>query len=126
MTETLEKQIVNTRFDENLIELTDLYKPSHWKQYPPGTEIIRSYFEARVGARYPFTKFFGLQYIIKRYFAGVQITREKIDEAQVNIDAAVGPGTFNIVGWNRLLEKHKGTIPIRICAVPEGQMGHLY
>ena len=33
---------------ENIILATDSYKVSHYKQYPPGTEKVYSYFRGRV------------------------------------------------------------------------------
>src|SRR3990167_2529206 len=65
--------------DFNIILATDGYKISHWKQYPPGTETVYSYFESR-GGEFPNTVFFGLQYLIKRYLEGVVITQAKIDD----------------------------------------------
>lgn len=35
--------------DDNIIMLTDGYKPSHWKMDPPGTEFKHFYFESRGG-----------------------------------------------------------------------------
>ena len=64
----------------NIILLTDSYKVSHYKQYPPGTEKVYSYFESR-GGLYPETCFFGLQYFIKRYLVGEVVTQQKIDDA---------------------------------------------
>ena len=34
---------------QNIILNTDSYKPSHWFQYPPGTEKVFDYVEARGG-----------------------------------------------------------------------------
>ena len=51
------------RFDANILLLTDSYKATHWKQYPPGTESIYSYFESR-GGRFDEVVFFGLQYYL--------------------------------------------------------------
>ena len=48
---------------DNLLLCTDSYKTSHWKQYPPGTEYVYSYFESR-GGKFDEVTFFGLQYII--------------------------------------------------------------
>ncbi len=106
----------------NIITLTDSYKLSHWKIYPEHTQNIFSYFEARVGARWKSTVFFGLQYILKEYLAGNVITKEKISQAKELVDAHMGPGIFNETGWNRLLEKHGGKLPVRIKAVPEGSV----
>ena len=49
----------------NICLLTDSYKVSHHRQYPPGTSTVYSYFESRMGAQYPETLFFGLQYWLK-------------------------------------------------------------
>ena len=53
----------------NVLLLTDSYKISHWKQYPPGTEFLYTYFESR-GGRFPDFVFFGLQYTLKKYLRG--------------------------------------------------------
>ncbi len=66
---------------ENLITLTDSYKVSHWKQMPPETNRVFSFFESR-GGRYPTITFFGLQYILKRYLAGAVVTQDDIVEAR--------------------------------------------
>ena len=54
---------------DNIMILSDSYKTSHWRQYPPGTTTVYSYFESR-GGKFPEVTFFGLQYIIKRYLTG--------------------------------------------------------
>jgi len=106
---------------ENIILLTDSYKVSHHVQYPPGTTTIYSYFEPR-GGRHKEIVFFGLQYFVKRYLCGVVVTLEKIEEAKELYEAHFGPGTnvFNEDGWKYILEKHGGSLPVRISAVPEG------
>ena len=65
----------------NLLLRTDSYKFTHWKQYPPGTEQVYSYFESR-GGKWPEVVFFGLQYYLKRYLEGPVVTRQAIDEAE--------------------------------------------
>jgi nicotinamide phosphoribosyltransferase len=106
---------------ENILLLTDSYKVSHHVQYPPGTTTIYSYFEPR-GGRHKEIVFFGLQYFVKRYLCGVVVTLEKIEEAKELYEAHFGPGTnvFNEDGWKYILEKHGGSLPVRISAVPEG------
>ena len=42
---------------------------SHWRQYPPNTTTVYSYFESR-GGKFDEVTIFGLQYIIKRYLTG--------------------------------------------------------
>ena len=66
---------------ENIILATDSYKVSHYKQYPPGTEYVYSYFESR-GGKFDEICFFGLQYFVKRYLCGPVVTEDKIAEAR--------------------------------------------
>lgn len=103
----------------NIITLTDSYKPTHWKQYPKGTQKVYSYLESR-GGKFNETMFYGLQYIIKKYLMGKVVTDEKIKQAKKLIDAHLGPGLFNEAGWRYILQVHNGHLPIRIKAVPEG------
>lgn len=104
----------------NIILMTDSYKLSHYRQYPPQTQKVYSYFESRHGA-FPYTIFFGLQYFIKKYLTGVVVTKEKIDEAEALVAAHLGDkGLFNRTGWEHILEKHGGKLPVIIKAVPEG------
>jgi len=107
---------------ENIMILSDSYKTSHWRQYPPGTTTVYSYFESR-GGKFPEVTFFGLQYIIKRYLTGQVVTKEKIDSAEKIIDAHMGLGEmkhFNREGWEYILNQHGGKLPVVIKAVPEG------
>ena len=105
---------------ENLLLLTDSYKLTHWKQYPPRTERIYSYFESR-GGRFPSVVFFGLQYFLQRYLAGPVVTAERIEEAEAITAAHLGNAAlFNRRGWEHILHAHGGRLPVRIKAVPEG------
>ncbi len=105
--------------DHNIMLLTDSYKFSHYKQYPAGTETVYSYLESR-GGQFEKTVFFGLQYFLKKYLAGVVVTQEKIDYAEKRVNAHLGPGVFNREGWQHILDHHEGKLPVRIKAVPEG------
>ena len=100
----------------NIILNTDSYKASHWKQYPPGIEGVFSYIESRGGA-YPESLVFGLQAYLKEYLSN-PITQEDIDEAEVFWKGHGEP--FNKEGWEYILKEHKGKLPVRIKAVPEG------
>ena len=100
----------------NLILNTDSYKTSHYLQYPPGTEYVSSYIEAR-GGDYDQTLFFGLQMFLKSYLVA-PITQDCIDEADEVLTAHGVP--FNRKGWQYILEQHGGYLPIEIQAVPEG------
>jgi nicotinamide phosphoribosyltransferase len=99
---------------------TDSYKLLHDNMMQPKTERVFSYFEAREGALFPNVTFYGLQYLLKEYLQGVVVTKQKIDEAQMIIDAHLGPGLFNRAKWEYIVEKHGGKLPVRIKAVPEG------
>ena len=100
----------------NLILMTDGYKASHFKQYPPGTQGMFSYLESR-GGTYDRTLFFGLQYLLKKYLWN-PITHQDVDEAR-DFFAAYGT-PFPEAGWRRIVDVHKGRLPVRIRAVPEG------
>lgn len=105
-------------FEINPIIDTDSYKASHWLQYPKGTSRTFFYLESR-GSEHKWDKtlFFGLQYILKRYFTS-RITQEMVEEANSIITSHGLP--FNYTGWSNLVKKHDGLLPLRIRAVPEG------
>ena len=110
---------------DNIILATDSYKFSHWKQYPPGSEYVYSYFESRGCERKEWNEvvFFGLQYFLKRYLLGQVITQEKIDEAVAMCsEHFVGDGLFYKEGFQYILDKHGGKLPISIKAIPEGMV----
>ncbi len=103
----------------NFLLRTDSYKFTHWKQYPPRTARIYSYFESR-GGMFSNTVFFGLQYYLKAYLQGARFTLADIDEADEFCRQHFGSPLFNRAGWTRMYEKHSGRLPVRIKAVPEG------
>lgn len=108
--------------NHNLLLLTDSYKVTHYKQYPPKTETIYSYFESR-GGEYVQTCFFGLQYFIKNYLVGKVVTQEKIDQAAKIFESHFeNLEMFNRKGWEYILEKYDGHLPVKIKAVPEGSV----
>jgi nicotinamide phosphoribosyltransferase len=101
---------------KNIILNTDSYKVSMFKQYPAGTTGVYSYIESR-GGRYDQTVFFGLQAFIKEYLLE-PITQADIDIAEEILTAHGEP--FNRAGWQYILDKHSGYLPVVIRAVPEG------
>ena len=106
--------------DVNTVELSDSYKVTHWKQYPPGTTKIFSFFESRGGA-FPDVTFYGLQYYLKRYLSGRIVTPENVEEAAEDFEAHFGTGgAYNRAGWDRILTVHGGRLPVVIKAVAEG------
>jgi nicotinamide phosphoribosyltransferase len=104
----------------NIIFRTDSYKWGHWQQYLPDTEYVYSYLESRNGAKFNNTVFFGLQYLLKEYLSGQTVTQEAIDEAEKLSFAHLGGGRFNRSGWQYILDKNQGRLPVEIHAVPEG------
>jgi len=119
------KPQMSVAWNDNIILATDSYKFSHWKQYPPGTEYVYSYFESRGCERKEWNEvaFFGLQYFLKRYLLGQVITQAKIDEAVTMCsEHFIGDGLFYKEGFQYILEKHGGKLPISIKAIPEGMV----
>lgn len=102
----------------NLLLRTDSYKVSHWKQYPPGTQTVFSYIEAR-GGMFSHAVFFGLQAYLREYLS-TPVTIADVDEAAAIM--ALHGEPFNRDGWMRLIEVHGGMMPVRIRAVPEGSV----
>jgi nicotinamide phosphoribosyltransferase len=103
---------------ESIMLQTDSYKLSHWKQYPPKTQRIYSYFESR-GGEYPETVFFGLQYYLKLYLAKDHfVNREQFKAIEKFAKDHGEP--FNSKGWHHILNHHDGKLPISIRAIPEG------
>jgi len=65
--------------------------------------------------------FFGLQYYLLKYLQGQVVTREKINEAQSFFEDHFGrPDLFNRDGWDHIVTRHRGYLPVVIKAVPEG------
>lgn len=109
------------RAQRNLILFTDSYKLTHRDQYPAGTAEIQSYFEARVGARYDETVFVGLQALLVDYLEGEVITRAMVDEAEAFAYQHFGKDhIFDRSGWDHIVDRHAGRLPIEIRAVREG------
>lgn len=104
----------------NIILATDSYKLNHWNQYPPRTEGVYSYFESREGAKWPYTVFFGLQYLLKEYLVGEVVNLADILQTMDLAKIHFGRPLFNLEGWQHIHRKHKGGLPLRIKAVSEG------
>ncbi|MFA6329707.1 MAG: nicotinate phosphoribosyltransferase [Candidatus Micrarchaeia archaeon] len=102
----------------NLILNADSYKASHYLQYPPGATRVSSYIESR-GGKWDRAVFFGLQMALIEYLSK-PIAKKDIDEAEEFWTEHGLP--FNRSGWERILKKHKGFLPLRIEAVAEGSV----
>lgn len=102
----------------NLILRSDSYKVSHWLQYPPGTQTVSSYVEAR-GGIFSHSLFFGLQAYLREYLTR-PVTLADVAEAGALLKLHGVP--FNEAGWLQLVHDHDGMLPVRIRAVPEGMI----
>lgn len=111
-------------FIDNLGELlsqpilnADTYKASHWTFEHPEFEGSYGYIEARPGGKFDRVMFFGLQYAI-RYYLSQRVTMAMIDEAEAELTVHGVP--FNRAVWERIVNVHKGYLPVEIKALPEG------
>ena len=107
---------------DNLIYTLDSYKHLHGDMLPENTEHVYSYCEARKGAMYDYTVFFGLQFILKDWLEGEVITKEKIDEAEPLLKEhfKFNGDVWSREKWDYIVNEHNGYLPIRIKAVEEG------
>lgn len=90
---------------------------------PEGTQRVYSYFESRPGAKWPYTQFFGLQYILKQYLEGKVVSYEDVVSSKTLMEEHFGSNkVFNEAGWLHIIESHGGMLPLHIKAVPEGMV----
>lgn len=95
---------------------TDSYKVSMWKQYPPGTEYVYSYITSR-GGKFKKTKFF-LAQKFARDLAAIRVTMADVEIADKFWTAHGEP--FNREGWEYIVTKHGGRLPLEIRTLDEG------
>lgn len=111
------------RLAPNIIFFADLYKDTHWLQLPEGAHSIAAYIESR-GSEYPeigYTRVFGIQGFLLDYFEGSVVTQADIEEAAEVIGEAFNTHKyFNRKGWETIVNKYGGKLPIKIFAVKEG------
>lgn len=102
--------------DKSQVADTDSYKLCHFRHLPPGTTGTAGYNVSR-GGMFDVCTLFGLQYDLHKYRS------EPVTEAQVEYVAEFAPRhglPFPKDGWLRIARKHRGRLPIRIRAIPEG------
>ncbi len=97
----------------------DFYKITHPRQLPERTSKVYSYIESR-GGQFDFSLFFGLQGFLKEYLCGQFVTQKDIDEAEVFYKKGFGFDYFDKKGWEHILNKYNGHLPLKISAIPEG------
>ena len=106
---------------ENPILMTDSYKETHWKMYPPNLKYLTSYLEARAGGEYSSSVFFGLQYLLAKRFSGPIVKAMHIPDAEAVLKSHFRrDDVFNLDGWEHIVRDHQGRLPVYIRAVPEG------
>ena len=103
-------------FSKNILLNVDSYKASHFLQYPPNTEYITSYIESR-GSRWNKTLFFGLQMFLKEYLS-VPFSKDMLLQAKSFWEEHGEP--FNYDGFEYILNKYDGFLPLKIEAIDEG------
>lgn len=103
---------------KSIILDTDSYKCSMFLQYPPGTEYVYSYIESR-GGSYNKTVLLGVQSYIREVLSQ-PITKEQIEFADAFWTAHGEP--FNREGWQYILDKHNGYLPVEIKSIDEGMV----
>ena len=108
---------MKNKIDENNVALlVDSYKYSHWLQLPDHITGISEYLEAR-GGPFAYSRFFGLQAIIKRHLLR-RFTEGDAEVARSIVEPHGEP--FNLAGWLRIAREHGGRLPVEIHAAPEG------
>lgn len=101
----------------NMLLNCDSYKASHFNQYPPGTQFVNSYVEARDRDTERGVVFFGLQMFILEYLSK-PFTLADIEEAKEIFEAHGEP--FNYDGWKYIFDTYGGFLPLRVEALDEG------
>lgn len=116
MTSTNEGRLRLTDLSNPILD-TDSYKLSHFLQYPPGTRAVSAYVEARSGGEIDHVLFFGLQMFLADHLSR-RVTPADIEAAE-EIAAAHGL-PFNRAGWELVVKRHGGRLPLKIEALAEG------
>jgi nicotinamide phosphoribosyltransferase len=107
-------------FSDNPILHTDSYKPTHAPQYPKKTRFVRSYLEARGGIFDHVITYGALNYYVQEKLMK-PVTKYHVEEAHdFFADHYGNPTLFNRRGWEHIINKHGGFLPLRVRAVIEG------
>ncbi len=109
----------------NPILMTDAYKHSHYLQYPPGTNYVYEYIEARapkeLSNERSITKIVcvGQRYLLT-LLESLRVTSAHVKQAKRIVEACGEP--FNEEGWQTLVDRHSGRLlsAVKINVVKEG------
>jgi nicotinamide phosphoribosyltransferase len=103
----------------NLVLDTDSYKFNHFAQMPPKTTGWYAFLESR-GGRFAHTLQYGPQMLIQLDGLDKPVTQVWVDEAAEFAKLHGVP--FNKPGWDYIVNKRGGLLPVRIKSVPEGMV----
>lgn len=104
----------------NAILCADGYKGGHWEELP--LDILYNYAVCVPRKVSPYSKkivAMGMA-MAASFFASVRITREMIDEAELEITQQ--GYRFNRAGWEYIVNEHGGKLPLEIFGVEEGRL----
>jgi nicotinamide phosphoribosyltransferase len=97
---------------------SDIYKFGHNRMLTPKIKGLHSYLEARKGALFQETKWFGLQYILNQLQK--QLT---MDDAKQILELSKECGVpVTLKQIDTVMRKHDGFLPVEIKALPEGMI----
>jgi nicotinamide phosphoribosyltransferase len=74
---------------------------------------------------FPETVFFGLHYYLKKFLT-TRVTTEMIDRAENDVSKriSVTVAIFNRKGWEHIVEKHGGYLPLRVNVLQKKDRGN--
>lgn len=102
-----------------MLLLTDSYKHTHPSLYPPGMTSMYSYMESR-GGEFNRVRFFGLQYILKKYLQ-TPMEVDEFEEITEMLKSHLGLWHKDLEALYYIYLQH-GKLPVHIKAVPEGSL----
>jgi nicotinamide phosphoribosyltransferase len=95
---------------------SDAYKYTHDPQYQTGASNIYSYGTSR-GGEFEEIAWYGLQGLLKSFLTGIRISKDQIDRMERIVNETFGHAVFNREGWDLVLSRHGGKIPLKIYAL---------
>lgn len=102
---------------------TDAYKPTQWLIQRDDLTNMQTYGEARKGAYFPATLFYGANMICMDEFVGPVVNKESVQQGMDESGAYYGTTKyFNKSMYNHIINKYGGMLPVRIKAVKEGTL----
>jgi nicotinamide phosphoribosyltransferase len=104
----------------NFILAADAYKGTHWKQLKKGVKKSYVAIVPRKVSKYsPVIVAMG-QTFLAHFFGSIRITMDMIDEAEIEITEQ--GYEFNRAGWELIVKKYDGKLPLAMYGVEEGRV----